>query len=287
MGKTLVIKGADFSEVSIGHIDLPRELSDATLEFINASGNTFTVEQQNAIDDFVLALGIGEEGGIYSKLDFIFLPILAADKAHALVDYKTLTSPTLTGGSLTSWETYISLRNHGLVSSLDTGTKTPIVVTEQYSIDTQDCCMFVMNTEDYSTISTTSKTRSGFGSNNSTTYKRFLKTQTQSAMQFYIFSNSPAAYDTSSSYRVAAATGFNSANTGCRIYKPTGSTDISAITQETITGGISLMTQATNYLQYDTDASQGAYIIGKVLSNEQADTLVAKLNALLSAILSE
>lgn len=86
----IVLEGADFSQNNLGQIDIDYTLDDFTLAAIAASGNSsLTDDQQRALNFFFKRLGaFGGQGTIWGKLTHLWLPMIAGDLAHALVNYK-------------------------------------------------------------------------------------------------------------------------------------------------------------------------------------------------------
>lgn len=109
MGKTIVITGADFSDVSIGHVDLPRELSGDALAWIEASGNSsMTDNQKCAIDDF-----ISETSSVRSKLKVLYIPLIASGLTKAFINYATV---TFNDDTPTGLSTYVGYKDKGIYS---------------------------------------------------------------------------------------------------------------------------------------------------------------------------
>lgn len=283
MGKTIIIPGADFSAVAVEQIDVPQEINDVTLAWISASGNTLTDAQQTALNNLVIALGANNNSGIWTKIDKLFLPMLAADKAHALLDYKLATpaAPTLDTDSQASWDDNIEFVNHGLKSTIESGTvAVPIIVDATYTIDTQNFSLFFLNSEAYGTVSS-STGRGGLGCP-STLNKSFFKTQTGAGAVLYF------AMDTSEIGREStltpSLTGVIGTSDACTVIMPTTTGTKEAKTQETLTGLAVMNMNAANRLVYNTDAAKGAFIAGKAMTVAEAQTLQSVVNALFAAI---
>lgn len=79
----LVLNNADFSDSNIGTIEIPRELSQFTKDFLTHYTKSFTDTQKYAVDDFLTGL---IDSGIWNKLYFIFFPILAQNINEAFYD---------------------------------------------------------------------------------------------------------------------------------------------------------------------------------------------------------
>lgn len=143
MGSTIIIKKADFSSVSIGHVDIPRELSEDTLAWIALSGNTtMTNEQKYALDDFITTL---KTSSVYNKIDKMHLPLLASDKTHALVDYKNKKDDAIQ--ALLDVYTF---RNHGILS--ETGVANTPKIDPDYQRSTSDISLYCFATEGMSEV---------------------------------------------------------------------------------------------------------------------------------------
>lgn len=288
MGKTLVINGADFSAVSIGRVELPRELSDTALAWINASGNTgLTDEQKFAIDDFITAIGVDSVGSVYSKIDRLWLPMLAGDKAHSLVDYKNGYTDAYTSmpqTSKTSFDDNVSFASHGLKVTQDGTARAQVIVDSDYTFNSQDCSFFMFNTEDYATLASGSKDTSGIGNISSPVYKRFGMTLTSSALQNHFLSGTALFYDTKSGFREPHLHGVASNSTGISLLYSDGTFRSSeAVTSETLTG-ISILRGTAAYLNNDATPSYGAFIVGKYMTNENITTLKTAVETLFAAI---
>lgn len=288
MGKTLVINGADFSAVSIGRVELPRELSDTALAWINASGNTgLTDEQKFAIDDFITAIGFDVVGSVYSKIDRLWLPMIAGDKAHSLVDYKNgyinaYTSMPQT--SKTSFDDNVSFASHGLKVTQDGTARAQLIVDSDYTFNSQDCSFFMFNTEDYATLAAgQTKETSGIGDTSSIN-KRFGMILTSTAFQNKFLSGTALFYDTKSGFREPHLHGVASNSTGISLLYSDGTFHSSeAVASETLTG-ISILRGPAAYLNNDATPSYGALIVGKYMTNENITTLRTAIDTLFAAI---
>ena len=85
----LVLKGADFSADNLGKVQVTTELHPFTKSAIQASGNTtLTSEQKSALDALFLAMGVDGSNNVMSKIHRLYLPIIAGDVSHALINYK-------------------------------------------------------------------------------------------------------------------------------------------------------------------------------------------------------
>lgn len=289
MGKTLVINGADFSAVSIGKVELPKELSATALAWIEASGNTgLTNEQKFAIDDFITAIGVDSVGSVYSKIDRLWLPMLAGDKAHSLVDYKNGYIDAYTSmpeTSKTSFDDNVSFANHGLKVTQDGSARTNVIVDSDYTFNSQDCSFFMFNTEDYATLASgSSKEVSGIGNISAPNHKRFGMLLTSSSLQDRFLSSTILIVDTKSGFREPHLRGAASNSMGISLLYSDGTFGSSeAVTSETLTG-ISILRGPAPYLNDAATPSYGAFIVGKYMTNENITTLRTALDTLFAAI---
>lgn len=106
------INNADFSEKNIGKISTG--IDPFTIAAIAASGNTtMSNNQKIALNTFFKQIGAtqGSTSQIFGKMKFIYLPMIAADVAKALVNYKTNNVDFAP-----SSDDY-QIRNHGIVKT--------------------------------------------------------------------------------------------------------------------------------------------------------------------------
>ena len=282
MGKTLVIPGADFSSVAIDTVEIPHDTLEKTHEWMEASGNVFTAAQQAAIDNLVRALYSGAENAIINKIDHMYLPMLAASKQYALVDYASeeLISPDMSGD--TTYESYVDFSNHGLKSNITTGNYNAPVVDANYQMDTQDISMFILNTLEYDTIPSSSKNKAGMGCK--TGSKTFYVIDYANRIQC-MYNGSGAGYDSTEGFRRCSLKGvISTSNELIGIYDK-GNESATAVTSETLTG-LSILTGSNYYLIKDDSKPLGAFIVGKAITEEQAATLKQYVDALFAAIIA-
>lgn len=289
MGKTLVINGADFSEVAIGHIDLPRELSTIAKAWINASGNTSLTDMQKyAIDDFISAIGVDEENSVFSKIDRLWLPMLSADKAHSLIDYKNNYAnaiSSMTQDSKNSFDSYAGFENHGLrISTAPNGDVPMIVADNDYTFNTQNVTFFQFNTVQYDTHTESDVVyMEGIG-DKSSSYKTFRQVLTSSALQNYFLSRSNLVYDTSNGFRLPHLRGVSSNSENLKVLLSNNTlSSQSAVTSENLTG-IGILRNDVPYCYPLTSKPIGAYIVGKAMSDEEVITLSTAIDALFDII---
>lgn len=82
-------------------------------EFISASGNTgMTDAQKLAVAEAFALIGAKSNGTIWNKIKYLYLPILSADLAHSLVEYKTKVALTPAD--------YVAFANHGIYATDNT-----------------------------------------------------------------------------------------------------------------------------------------------------------------------
>lgn len=106
------INNADFSEKNIGKISTG--IDPFTIAAIAASGNTtMSNNQKIALNTFFKQIGAtqGSTSQIFGKMKFIYLPMIAADVAKALVNYKT------NNVDFAPSSDYYQIRNHGIVKT--------------------------------------------------------------------------------------------------------------------------------------------------------------------------
>ena len=106
----LVLEGADFSQNNLGQVEVTTILDDFTKAAIAASGNSNMTDIQKAnLNTFFKRLGaFGGVGTIWNKLTYLWLPMIAGDLAHSLVNYKDNTVSATPNGS--DW----TLQNKGI-----------------------------------------------------------------------------------------------------------------------------------------------------------------------------
>lgn len=108
-----------------------------TLKAIEASGNTtMSANQKKALEKFFNDIGATDNSGIFSKLDFLYIPMLANKLRYTLVNYKDnsrIVEP--------SSDTY-KLINKGISSYGMEGSQS-IMLAETYDMDMTDVSMFV------------------------------------------------------------------------------------------------------------------------------------------------
>ena len=83
------INGADFSQNNLGQVLVTTELAPFTKAAIAASGNdSLTLTQKVMLNDLFLKMGVDGSNDVMSKIHRLYLPIIAGDISHALINYK-------------------------------------------------------------------------------------------------------------------------------------------------------------------------------------------------------
>lgn len=141
MGTTLIIKGADFSSVAIGHVDIPKEISEEAKKWITASGNsTMSSEQKMAVDEFINATS-ELKGKIYK----MYIPMIANNISNSLVNYVTLTNDTPEG-----FGDCVEYSDGGIKSKCSSSVIKRITMDEQ--VASNNLSIFVCHTKDIEPI---------------------------------------------------------------------------------------------------------------------------------------
>lgn len=127
----VTLQGADFSANNIGHVDVPIEISEFTLSAIAASGNnSMTDAQIQALDTFFRNIGAVANTGIFTKMDYIFLPMITLGLANSLMNYKNNTKP------LTPASDKYQMLNGGLIGLSATASNNPdLIITDNEDFD--------------------------------------------------------------------------------------------------------------------------------------------------------
>lgn len=137
------LDGADFSDNNLGKIYVG-VLDNFTKAAITASGNSsMTDGQKAALNTFFETLGaFGTASSIWSKLDKVYLPLIADDVANAMINYVDNSADT------TPSSEYWQLRNRGIVGSFETRTQDRLTYTKNnFFIDMLNVSMFTLATE--------------------------------------------------------------------------------------------------------------------------------------------
>lgn len=140
----IVLNGADFSANNIGKYELPKELSQFTLDAIEASGKVMSDEQKYALESFFQNVGAIDNNGIWSKLDKVYIPFICDDLSKALVNYKDNAVDTVLNSN------YLQLKSGGVCvsGSENVNASDANNIINGVSLDIRDFSVFMMNTED-------------------------------------------------------------------------------------------------------------------------------------------
>lgn len=277
MGKTLVIRGADFEAVKVGTVEIPRELSPEALAWIEASGNTsLTDTQKGAIDDFIASL---KTSGVYDKLDKIHLPMLAASKVKAFVEYKTLTDE-----SIQQFQDVYTFRNHGILS--EAGVSQFAKIDASYVKNSGNIGLYVFTTEDFSASNTGNNYYNSVGPENANAVELCLGvTTTALQMISYLNGTNVAVNDTTSNWQKGGFRGFSANGTSISYLKQGGTFGTqnypSEYTQKDYTG---YSLTGLNNNSHTQRAAAGAFFVGDALSDTEATSLRTAILALWEAI---
>lgn len=144
MGKALIIKGADFSAVSVEKIEIERELSGLASAWIAASGNvSMSNEQKFAVDDFVLATS-----KFLVKFKKIYLSFLSEGLANSLINYGDI---KLNNDAPFNFSTFVGYKNKGIYSK--GGSSSDRISIEIEELSSNNLSLFTLNTEELTPIS--------------------------------------------------------------------------------------------------------------------------------------
>lgn len=106
------INGADFSKNNLGKVVVTTELDPFTKAAIAASGNnSLTLTQKVMLNDLFLKMGVDGSNNVMSKIHRLYLPIIAGDVSHALINYKDSSFVNDMALDNSHW----TLRSNGLV----------------------------------------------------------------------------------------------------------------------------------------------------------------------------
>lgn len=84
----LVLSGADFSENNLGQVEVTTQLDPFTEAAITASGNSSLTDlQKSTLNTFFSNLGALDNTGIWAKMHYVFMPMLASTLAKSMVNY--------------------------------------------------------------------------------------------------------------------------------------------------------------------------------------------------------
>lgn len=288
------LDGADFSDNNLGKIYVG-VLDNFTKAAITASGNSsMTDGQKAALNTFFETLGaFGTASSIWSKLDKVYLPLIANDVANAMINYVDNSADT------TPSSDYWQLRNHGIVGSFETRTQDRLTYTKNnFFIDMLNVSMFTLATEN-----NTSQVMRGLlnyqGSNGSS---RFLIQDSLKSVGERLMSFTGIAPSGNATLLATGDVGFE--KNKALGFSVNTATDVTNITSDgsfvTAAGGAVLnnvVTETTSatykplcVASYSADANQrsnntltapyGAIIIGKRLTQAEMTTLKGAMEAL-------
>lgn len=290
MGKTLIINGADFSAVKVGDVEIPRVYQQMTLDWIAASGNSFTDAQKEALDDLVLAL-IANNRTLWNKLDRIWLPMIAIDKAHSLYEYKNGVNSysSMNTSNQRTFDDSVGFGNLGVYPTATSSTHAPII-DSSYSLDTKDCSMFILNTQSYPTLTAT-QIKATIGTNNTSSDTGgvcvlFMQTFANDTMRIGFPTSAASDYiQSTNAEKTPSLRGIISNSEGRKALFSDGIKSIGAALEQSNTiSGIVLLNGANPFMSYVDTTPKGAAIVGKALTDDEALTLQSRVNALAVAM---
>lgn len=288
MGKTLIINGADFSAIKVGNVEVPRVYQQKTLDWISLSGNTFTDVQKEALDDLVLEL-MANNSALWNKLDRIWLPMIAIDKAHSLVEYKNEVNSyeSMNATNQGTFNNSVGFGNLGIYPTATSSTRAPII-DSSLSIDTKNVSMFTLNTQAYPDVST-SLMRTSVGTNNGSNDPGGVCVSSKQnipngAMNMgYPTSNNNV--QSTGVEQIPSLRGTISDNSSRRaLFFEDIKTIGSALETSNTIANIVILSGGNPFMAYEDKTPMGAAIIGKAVTDEEALALQEKVNALLSAM---
>ena len=278
MGSTIIIKKAHFSRVSIGHVDIPIELSEDTLAWIALSGNTtMTNEQKYALDDFITTL---KTSSVYNKIDKMHLPLLASDKTHALVDYKNKKDDAIQ--ALLDVYTF---RNHGILSETLV-TNTP-KIDPDYQRSISDISLYCFATEGMSEVNvgTLNYFNSVGGDHSNSVELATYKDSNNVQIRCNIMGNAYRySADTTAAKFSPGFFGFSINNDTIMYMKRDGSVESTSAgdyTDAVCTGYSLLGINKNSDVQH---SATGAFIVGSALTNEEVTLLRNAIVTLATAL---
>ncbi len=292
MGKTLIIKGADFSAIKVGNVEVPRVYQQMTLDWITASGNSFTDAQKDALDDLVLAL-IANNRALWNKLDRIWLPMVAVDKAHSLYEYKNGVNSyeSMDAHNQGVFDNSVGFaKNLGIYPAATSSTRAPLV-DSSCTVNTKDCSMFILNAQYYQTPPS-SQIKATIGTNNGASDSGgicvcFMQALPTDLMRIGFPTSAAGDYiQSANAEKTPSLRGIISNNDGRKALFSDGIKSIGAALDQsnTIATGIVLFNGGNPYMSYVDTTPKGAAIIGKAVTDNEALSLQEKVNALLSAM---
>lgn len=288
MGKTLIINGADFSAVKVGNVEVPRVYQQKTLDWIAASGNTFTDAQKEALDDLVLEL-MANNSALWNKLDRIWLPMIAVDKAHSLYEYKNEVNSyeSMNATSQGTFNNSVGFGNLGIYPTATSSTRAPII-DSSLSIDTKNVSMFTLNAQAYPDVSA-SLVRTSVGTNNGSNDPGGVcvsfKQNIPNGKMNIAYPTSSMIVQSTGVEQIPSLRGTISDNSSIRaLFFEDIKTIGSALETSNTIANIVILSSGNPFMAYEDKTPMGAAIIGKAVTDEEALALQEKVNALLSAM---
>lgn len=301
MGKALVINGADFSALKIDVVSIPRELNATTLAWITASGNdSLTEAQKIALDDFVLALGAHNDSELWSKIDRLWLPMIAGSKATSLYEYKNGVNSTSSfdATQLTRFDNIGFVSGQGIYPIA--GSIQALVVDATFEGNTKNISFFSLNALAYDP--TLSDTALGIGCPDNVNGAQFafnvyIQSIGQSRIPRFTYPNTGTDtlnryFDNQVNIRfdpllrgvVSNSEGVKFFASGAEFVQSSNSGDIHAVTASIFTG-LSILRGGASYFYTNGNTPIAMYLVadGTITENE-AITLKSASEALLTAM---
>lgn len=135
------LKGADFAANNIGKITMPIKLNDYTKRAVASCGKDLTQEQQLALNDLFLAMGVDGSNDAMSVTRKLYIPMIAGDISKAMINYA---EPNMTNDKTDLDSNVWTLRNNGLVAI---GDGQPINLTLNNILTADNYSCFNLRTE--------------------------------------------------------------------------------------------------------------------------------------------
>lgn len=279
----IVLNGADFSQNNLGQVEITTVLDPFTEAAITASGNNSMSDIQKAsLNTFFKKLGaFGSETTIWSKMQYVFLPMLSADLAHSMINYVGNSDAIVPDAAK------FKLRNHGITGYDSTAQR--IDVTAGTAVDLRDMSILYINTENlglnlkaYIGSSSSARGTWGFaaGSNGSVLFSARYNTGSPSVTENFCTSQDKSthynklggysAYGTTCSYIDA----YGVVHTVTESSLPTGSSTTIRLFSALNGTGITQDASATGLLMIGTHLSSSEIGIVKTAAEHLRDTFV-------------
>ena len=289
----VVLKDADFSANNIEKVNVDA-INEFTLAAITASGNdTMTDNQISALNAFFKTIGAWstEENTIFSRMNVIYLPIIAKDVAHSMINYVDNTIPKTSGGvDVTPGGTAV-IRSHGLVATDFTTNSNSAKITRAWA---GECSILWLRTEKFSSLSATNQNYSAWvreqPSNKVLCGVYETNIPGSSASTLSLAGISGLSYKaTSYDADIIAAQGFSirEDNDAYLIYNGVATTETGVTFSNAITPveGSWFETKGFGVNKINDAASIGVVMFGKALTNAEMDSVAAAINGLRDAFL--